>query len=244
MHNTELNEHNLTILYEESTDFVLSQTIVDMITDSSLSERTLRFVGRIIEASNATNVIEFGSGVSTIFISGILSRSDQGRIYSIEHSTQYYRETLRKLKGAGNVTCLLSPIKPYLFRLKRFMTYDPLYLRSLPPGARLDLVLIDGPPAFRYGREAPLYQIAPFLQEGTVILLDDANRIPEKEAIRNWKRVWRSRIQVSLFPELKKGLAVIQIRHPGKMARWPFGIRDIWRSHLMTRRALMANRGD
>lgn len=225
-------------IYKGSVSFHLDESIVGLTNDSSLASDTMRFIGMLMQEYNPKTVLEFGSGVSTLFLSSILDRLGAGKLYSIEHSKRYYLETLSRLEGIHNAKCILSPVTPYRFKLKSFLSYGTSYLKKLPKDLRLDLVIIDGPPGFRFGREAPLYQIAPFLTDRSLILLDDANRPPEQEAIFWWHRVWRSRIKVSLFPRLKKGLAVIQIKDPDKIAIWPFGLREIWKSYFATRRAI------
>ena len=109
----------------------------------------------------------------------------------------------------------------------------------MPNNLKLDFVLIDGPPGNRFGREATLYQIAPYLSSSTLICLDDANRRPEKEALANWRRVWRNGMDVVHFPELKKGFAVIQLKDPSITSRCPFDFSDIVLSRLRAINALI-----
>jgi len=168
-----------------------------------------------------------------------LEENPSAHVFTVDHSAYYLQKT-RESIGEKNITYLFSPIKLYQFRLKGFATYDYAYVRQIPRGLMFDLVLIDRPLGHRFGREAPLYQIAPFLSPKTLILLDDANREPEQEALSNWQRVWTDGIDVLLFPELEKGFAVIQLKNPAKMARFPFGIREIWRNWLKAKRAIRA----
>jgi hypothetical protein len=168
----------------------------------------------------------------------MLENVSSSRIYTVEHSKYYLSHTQKHIVQKKNVEFLFSPIKLYLFRLKRFATYEATYVRRIPRELKFDLVLIDGPLGYKFGREAPLYQIVPFLKTTTLIILDDANRQPEQEAISNWKRVWLGRIDVLHFPDLKKGLAVIQIENPSKMAFLPFSARQIWHSWQQSRQAI------
>jgi len=168
-----------------------------------------------------------------------LEENPSAHVFTVDHSAYYLQKT-RESIGEKNITYLFSPIKLYQFRPKGFATYDYAYVRQIPEGFTFDLVLIAGPLGHRFGREAPLYQIAPFLTPETLILLDDANRDPKQEALSNWQRVWTAGIDVLHFPELKKGLAVIQLKNPAKMARFPFGVREIWRSWRKARRAVRA----
>lgn len=89
----------------------------------------------------------------------------------------------------------------------------------------------------RYGREAPLYQIAAHLKPETIIVLDDAGREPEQRAIANWRRVWPDGLEVEYFPG-HKGLAVIQVREPSKMVSYPFRLPEIWQNWFEVQKGL------
>ena len=225
-------------LYRQSHSFPLDSRIESLINQSTLSAETLRFLGTLVQFHKPTYLLEFGSGLSTLHLMNASEKNPSAHIFTVDHSSHYLQKTKEILGGTKNITCILSPIKLYQFRLKGFTTYDNIFVRQIPRGLTFDMVLIDGPPGYRFGREAPLYQIAPFLTSKTLILLDDANRGPEQNAISNWRRVWTDGIDVLHFPEVKKGFAIIQLKNPTKMARFPFGIREIRESWLKARKVM------
>ena len=235
-----LNVSEIEDLYYQSHSFPLDDQIESLVNPSTLAAETLRFLGALVQFYKPAYQFEFGSGLSTLFLINALEANPSAHLFTADHSAYYLQQTKELIGDKKNIVYLLSPIKLYRFRLKSFATYDVPYVRQIPGGLKFDLVLIDGPLGYQFGREAPLYQIAPFLTSKTLILLDDANRGPEQEALLNWRRVWIAGIDVLHFPELKKGFAVIQLKNPAKMALFPFEIQEIWRSWLKARRALRA----
>lgn len=229
-------------LYRMSHSFPLDSQIESLVNPSTLAAETLSFLGALVKYYQPARLLEFGSGLSTLFLMKALEENPSVHLFTVEHSDYYLQKTRESIADNKNITYLFSPIKLYEFQLKGFATYDNAYVRRIPRNLTFDLVLIDGPLGHRFGREAPLYQVAPFLTPKTLILLDDANRDPEQEALSNWQRVWIAGIDVQHFPELKQGFAIIQLINPAKMARFPFGVQEIWQSWRKATRAIGAEK--
>jgi hypothetical protein len=73
--------------------------------------------------------------------------------------------------------------------------------------------VVDGPPAYEKetsrSREPALQQLRPYLKEGAVVVLDDANREGEREVLSAW---------IESFPEFSvsvssagKGIAILTL---------------------------------
>jgi predicted O-methyltransferase YrrM len=209
-----LNTGMLRELYRRKESFPLDADILARINPSTLGADTLRFLGMLVLWKRPLHIFEFGSGLSTLFLARLqqaLGVASTPALISIDHSQRYLGETRRSLGGDHSVLLLHAPLAVTELHGRVFTTYHPDYTRQIPADVKFDLVLIDGPPAFRYGREAPLYHLAPWLAPDALILLDDANREPEQEALRNWSTTWPMGFSVELFPDLKKGLAVFCI---------------------------------
>lgn len=74
----------------------------------------------------------------------------------------------------------------------------------------LDFVLIDGPPARAVGRFMALPVLWPRLNEGALLVLDDANRLSlEGVWLDLWRRVYGDALRVEVFPRFHKGLALL-----------------------------------
>jgi len=211
---TSWNASMLHELYRRKEAFPLDADILSRITPSTLSAETLQFLGMLVLWKRPRRIFEFGSGLSTLFLSRLLhgvAELSGSTLMSIDHSQRYLGETRRSLGADHHAVLLHVPLAVTEYAGRVFTTYHPDYTRKVEPGVRFDFVLIDGPPAYRYGREAPLYHLAPLLAPDALILLDDANREPEQEALHNWKTTWSDGFAVELFPDLKKGLAVLCI---------------------------------
>lgn len=229
-------------IYKKSKSYALPSHISTKVTSSTLAKETLRFLGTMIESYQPKKVFEFGSGLSTLFLFEILntktspsSSPNSGfQLFTVDHSAFYLEKTRSLIGPTDKVSFYYCPIRLFLFHWKAFATYNNSAIRDLHPDMQLDLILIDGPPSRRYGREAVLYRIAPFITKRTIILLDDSNRPSEQEALLNWNKVWPDGFDVVHFPELKKGFSVLQIRNPENITRSPFSFYEILQSWKKT----------
>jgi hypothetical protein len=135
-------------------------------------------------------------------------------ISSIDHDPQYGVSDTASFVGSSNGLNLSSQIAPLVARdygAKLLPTYlmDASKFASREPA---DLVLIDGPPVNLGGREGVLYQVLEFCRPGTIVLLDDANRVSERLAVRNWQETLGDAIEVMPFPGFIKGMAAVIVR--------------------------------
>ena len=74
--------------------------------------------------------------------------------------------------------------------------------------------MIDGPPLSLGGREGTLYQMLDYCRPGTIVLLDDAGRKQEQQALQQWKLYLKDAIEVRQLPGFERGLAAIIIKEP------------------------------
>ncbi len=214
---TVLDSEMVQELYRRRDTFPLDTDVLGRISPLTLGEEALRFLGMLIVWKQPQHIVEFGSGLSTLFLARLQQRlcvTSNPPIVSINHSQRLLGETRRSIPGDPMVHFVHAPLAVTEYAGRVFTTYHPAYTRSLPSDVLFDFVLIDGPPAYRYGREAPLYYLAPRLRPDAVIVLNDANREPGKEALRNWGRKWAGGFAVEHFPDLQKGFAVLCIGDP------------------------------
>lgn len=134
-----------------------------------------------IEKTKPQLVVEFGSGMSTIFIGELLKRQG-GRLISIEHDAEYARaqqQSLKKFEIEDFVDLRVAPISE-----KRHAPFNLPWYQSdiLDDIDTVDLVIVDGPP-MAIGDEVRYPGVAMFadrLSPGGAIILDDADRPGEK----------------------------------------------------------------
>jgi hypothetical protein len=134
---------------------------------------------RVVETEGP--ILECGSGLTTILV-GLLAGRRGVAAWSLEHMPVWHArvtERVKRYKIRGVHVCL-SPLREY----DGFTWYDPPH-GMLPD--EFKLVICDGPPGTTPGGRYGLLPIlGDRLQSGALILLDDANRPSETEAIRRW----------------------------------------------------------
>jgi hypothetical protein len=181
----------------------------------AISPDSLQIVLSEIAQRRPQEVVEFGSGQSTVAIAKLLTGLG-GKLISVEHDAEYHARIRGSLELFSLQDAVVSVVQPLVTLSATETTYD---LSALPK-SRPEVVLVDGPPGGMRNRLAPLRWAYRFLSEGGVIFLDDYGRQEEKECVR---------LLQAEFPELilnevqtEKCLAVI--KKPGvKIPSTSFG---------------------
>jgi len=131
-------------------------------------------------------VVEFGSGVSTVVIGRCLQLNGGGRLLSFDHDEGFAELTRRRLRRAGVPgEVRAAPLAP-----GRDGYGGSWYAHGeLPDG--IDLLVIDGPPAWREEQAESRGSAAPAafgrLAADAVVLLDDADRPGERRIAARWR---------------------------------------------------------
>ena len=147
----------------------------------------LWYLYRTVREDGRTQVLECGSGVSTLVLAYALEHHGAGRVCALEHDETYARTTrdeLRRhqLEGWAEVRC--APLRPVELHGQTWPWYDPATI----PQQRFDLIFVDGPPGAT--REHARFPAVPLLldrlADGGRIVLDDYARPDEAEVARRW----------------------------------------------------------
>jgi predicted O-methyltransferase YrrM len=189
-----------------------------------MDEETLAFLIRVIEALGPTHIIEFGSGISTQVIAWACARlRHRCHITSIDHDPEFIERTREQIEAydpSAPVTYLFAPLVARKLSDRLLPTYH-FSRDAVSVHGFADLIVVDGPPRALGGREGVLYQALDMARVGTLILLHDADRQEEKDAILNWQKVLKGAIQITSLPEFPKGLAAIVVAEPISMDEVP-----------------------
>jgi predicted O-methyltransferase YrrM len=182
----------------------------------SLSVEVLRLLGSLVRHLQPALVVEFGSGVSTACLHRACQDSNRScRIVSIDHDPDYLDSVRDEFDGVGSplITLHLAPIVARAPCQEFLPTYrfTPELVDVCRPA---DLVLIDGPPDALGGREGVLYQVMDFAKPGSLVLLDDADRESERQALAGWQDNFGEAIRIQILDGFPKGLAAITIVQP------------------------------
>ena len=177
----------------------------------AMDRETLCFLVSLMRQLKPRDVVEFGTGLSTSVLAWALNQLEPpGRITSVDHDPRFIRMTRDRLQAQG-LKAVVSFVCAPLVARKRAGRMVPVYHFPGSTPARADLILVDAPPKALGGREGMLYQAMDFARPGTLILLDDANRAQERNAVARWRDVFAGAIRINELPGFPKGLVAITV---------------------------------
>jgi predicted O-methyltransferase YrrM len=165
-------------------------------------------VGNAIVLRPCRRVLELGSGVSTVVL-GRLLRTTGGTLVAVEHDARWrgwVAERLAAEELEQTASVIHAPLEA------RPGQTLPWYARAgvdaaLAAGAP-DLLIVDGPPAFRaedaLARRPAVPELLERLAPGATIVLDDVGRPGERAVLEHWER--ESGVRFERRPEA--GIAV------------------------------------
>ena len=165
-----------------------------------------------IQINNRLTVIECGSGISTFFLAKALSKKEGARLATIDHDGNFLNIVRSWLREGGcdhRVDFVCAPLEklPKVFGDGDW--YDTTALNRLfesPDSpwrtATIDVLVVDGPPAWEKGREKARFPAVPFfksrLSNSCSVFLDDIDRFGEREVAKTWES--ELGISMSAFP--------------------------------------------
>lgn len=146
-------------------------------------------------------VVELGSGVSTL----IVAKAGARKIVSIDNSAEFADKTREILKAhkVRGVDIRVAPLKAHASGVQ---WYDTAKLKDLK---KIDLLIIDGPPGSKNvdARKPALQELLYKLSPNAVVVIDDVNRIGERQMAEAFAKALPRHTLTILNHE--KGTAVI-----------------------------------
>ncbi len=138
-------------------------------------------------------IVECGGGVSTFYIARLLKEKG-GHLYTIEHDKEWV-EVLQGLLAEQGLDKFVSVIFAPLVKTQLAVNAGSWYNESIIQKAlatiKLDLLIVDGPPAYQKSLSQARYPAVPyfkeFFSEDYAIVLDDINRKGEQEILLKWE---------------------------------------------------------
>ena len=120
-------------------------------------------------------VVELGSGVSTL----IVAKAGARKVISIDNSAEFAMKTREMLKAhkVRGVEVRVAPLKAHKSGVD---WYDTAKLKDLK---KIDMLIIDGPPGSKNSdaRKPALKELLAKLSPNVVVVIDDVNRIGERQ---------------------------------------------------------------
>jgi predicted O-methyltransferase YrrM len=138
-------------------------------------------------------IVELGSGISTVVIARLLAERG-GTLASVEHDPSWATTARSQLRREGLesvVELSVAPLEPHPETWDGAPWYSFDAIASLPDG--VDLLFVDGPPGYGEGMAHSRYPALPALADRlaphALVILDDANREPEREIVERWQQL-------------------------------------------------------
>ena len=163
---------------------------------ASLSHVGMLIILNDIFINQRETILEFGSGISTVYIAKFLQQHGKGHLFSVEQDKQWMEivsDIIQKEGAEQYVTFIHAP----LLRNSHALTpegqwHDESILLSQIPSS-VDMLIVDGPadypdapdPLIRY---PSLPIILPYLSSNCSVFLDDTVRRGERKIIALWEQ--------------------------------------------------------
>ncbi|MGH2953553.1 MAG: class I SAM-dependent methyltransferase [Solirubrobacterales bacterium] len=152
-------------------------------------------------------VVECGSGVSTIAIARRLAAVGDGRLCALEHDRGWAAEIRGRIEAeglAGRARVIEASLGEHPLARPGCRWYSQAALADLPASG-IELLLVDGPPAGDPGLERSRYPALPALADrlagDALVVLDDIDRPGEQWVLGAWERETDFRFERS--PDLR-----------------------------------------
>lgn len=165
------------------------------ITGSSLQFNSLVAVVNDIVVNNRKSYIEFGSGISTIVIAKLAQINNlELKVTSIDHDEKWIVIVRNYLEyeNIQNVEFIHAPLTETNLSIENNLWYNTETLDRITKNKIYDVVLIDGPLAYRKDIQYARYPAIPYMQSKLnkthSIFLDDTNRFGEKHITKLWDK--------------------------------------------------------
>lgn len=195
--------------------FMRHGTVALPLTSASISAESLNAVLSFIDEERPKFIVELGSGVSTIYMARVIK--DLGidaTITSIEGDQHWYEHLLKHLR-AEDLDAIVAlrhvPLKEVWVKQQCYAWYDTQSLQDLHG---VDLLLVDGPPAYgefvSTNRLPAMACLGRCLAPGAVVMLDDANRHGERQVLQYWLAHYRG-LALEPLPGVER-LAALRVR--------------------------------
>jgi predicted O-methyltransferase YrrM len=141
-----------------------------------------------------TRILECGSGVSTVLLARLLRERERGVLTSLEHDPHWatlIHEHLQREQLSQIARVVHSPLQG-----------NPPWYRLEEMPDEIDLLIVDGPPAFEPGhgaaRAPALAHLDDKLVDEAAVILDDIGRPGEQQIIATWETSTSWRFQLNL----------------------------------------------
>lgn len=173
-------------------------------TAMSLNSFALAYILNEIIINRRNNIIEFGSGISTILMAKLAYKKKLNiKITSIDEDKEWIVELedmLSKENLKNSVKFIHSPIINVNFKNENYLWYDEMKIANKCGSDKFDIIIVDGPKTFEERKAAIRYHALNFMQNKLkneyVVFLDDAKRKGEMQVLTKWKKEFDIKFEI------------------------------------------------
>ena len=160
-----------------------------------------------------SRVVELGAGASTTLLARLL-RTRGGRLFAIEHDEAWAAHVAAQLRSedlGAFASVIHAPLEAAADDADELSWYSRETLGRVARDETIDLLIVDGPPAYADGHELArlpaLPELLSRLAPGAAVVLDDIEREGEQQVLEHWERATPFR-----FERLPSGIAIGRLR--------------------------------
>lgn len=168
---------------------------------SSLKPEAVQRLINEVFVNRRSRIVELGSGISTYFLAQALEARG-GKVLSIDHDENWQKEVLTwgGLKESKSVIMQHAPLMSFNQDGFSGDWYNKdVVERALSEFGEIDMLIIDGPPAYRPELKFSRYPAIPaakkLLSARSCIILDDINRKGEQMVAEKWTELLGANFQ-------------------------------------------------
>lgn len=144
------------------------------------------------------NILELGSGLSTLICSYGCQQNGAGTVWSLDHEPPYLEKTSSLLEQhqlvdySRLVNAPLTPTEITQHATGKRITKRWYALDEFSAEVMYDVLIVDGPPhgTNAHARYPAMEQLYERLNTNAVIIIDDTNRDDEQQMIKLWKKAY------------------------------------------------------
>ena len=148
-----------------------------------------------IVVNERRTIVECGAGISTAFIARLLRQRGEGRLITIDHDPEWAAvidRALQEERLSEWVHIVTAPLAPTELSWDGEPWYSEEVLARLDVQDGIDLLVVDGPPAYAKELRHARYPALPFFSDSLApnctLILDDVGRRGELDVVARWEQ--------------------------------------------------------
>ncbi len=175
-------------------------------TPFSLNPYTIIHILNDILLNDRKQIVEFGSGISTIIIAQFIKTNNlRTKILSIDNSKEWQtviNNKVKKYKASESLSLVNADLEKhnvheFMFKDNKVWYNNNILEEALDKLDHIDLVIVDGPSTSTsaYARYPSFLSVQSKLANSYCIFLDDTRRTAEREIIEKWNSTIKGNLQ-------------------------------------------------